>query len=567
MATKAPAKKAAPAAKPAASKKPVAKTPVAKKPAAKAAPLKTAVKKVAPAKAAVTKPAVKKAPAKSAVKAAAKPVAKKAVVKSATKPAAKKAVTKPAAKKVAAKSAAKPAVKKAAAKKVVAPKKAAEKKSPEKNLSIAEVIGRQILDSRGNPTVEVDIILNNGFVARAAVPSGASTGEHEACELRDNDKKVYLGKGVLKAVAAVNGPIAKLLKGKSPLDQRALDNAMIKLDGTKNKSKLGANALLGASMAITVAAAHVSKMPLWQYIGKIHGTKDFVLPTPMANIINGGKHADNLIDFQEFMIMPIGAKTFSEGLQWITEIFHALKSILKKGKHITAVGDEGGFAPNISNDESLVVIMEAIKAAGYKAGSQIGIALDCASSELFDEGNKKGYKFWKSAPNKLFTAEDMIKKYADWCKKYPIVSIEDGLDQNDWAGYVKFTKELGKTVQIVGDDFFVTNPELLAKGIKMNAANAILIKVNQIGTVTETLDAIKMAQKAGYGVISSHRSGETEDAFIADLAVGTGAGQIKTGSLSRTDRVCKYNQLLRIEEALGKKAIYKGKKAIKGAGF
>lgn len=424
---------------------------------------------------------------------------------------------------------------------------------------IKSVIGRQILDSRGNPTVEVDITLDDGFVARAAVPSGASTGEHEACELRDGNKKVYLGKGVLKAVEAVNTVIAKALKGQDPLDQKGLDALMIELDGTANKSKLGANAILGASMAICVAGAHASKMPVWKYIGKLHKNKNFVLPTPMANIINGGKHADNMIDFQEFMIMPIGAPSFSEGLRWITEIFHALKGILKKNKKATSVGDEGGFAPDLTNDEALEVIMEAIKAAGYKAGSQIGIALDCASSELFDEGERKGYKFWKSEPNKLYTAEQMVAKYTEWCKKYPIVSIEDGLDQNDWEGYVGFTKSLGKKIQIVGDDFFVTNPALLKKGIAMNAANAILIKVNQIGSVSETLEAIKMAQKAGYGVISSHRSGETEDSFIADLAVGTGAGQIKTGSLSRTDRICKYNQLLRIEEQLGKKAVYQGK--------
>jgi len=445
--------------------------------------------------------------------------------------------------------------------------KAAAEAAPAEFVKITKVVGRQILDSRGNPTVEVDITLDNGYLARAAVPSGASTGEFEACELRDGDKKTYLGKGVLKAVAAVNGELAKFLKGKNPLDQRELDEAMIALDGTDNKSNLGANALLGASMAITMAGANVSKMPLWKYIGKIHRNRDFCLPTPMANIINGGKHADNLIDFQEFMIMPVGAPSFSEGLRWITEIFHALKSILKKGGHVTAVGDEGGFAPNLTNDQSLEVIMEAIVAAGYKPGKQIGIALDCASSELFDEGERKGYKFWKSNPDKLFTDDEMIQVYSDWCKKYPIVSIEDGLDQSDWEGYVKLTKELGKTVQIVGDDFFVTNPVRLQKGIDMKAANAILIKVNQIGTVTETLDAIKMAQKAGYGVISSHRSGETEDAFIADLAVGTGAGQIKTGSLSRTDRICKYNQLLRIEEQLGSKAVYKGLKSIKGAGF
>lgn len=424
---------------------------------------------------------------------------------------------------------------------------------------IKSVVGRQILDSRGNPTVEVDVTLDTGFVARAAVPSGASTGEYEACELRDGNKKAYLGKGVLKAVEAVNTTIAKALKGMDPTEQKAIDALMIELDGTANKSKLGANAILGVSMAVCVAGANVSNMPLWKYIGKLHRNKNFVLPTPMANIINGGKHADNMIDFQEFMIMPVGAPSFSEGLRWITEIFHALKGILKKAGKATSVGDEGGFAPNLTNDEALEVIMEAIKAAGYKPKTQIQIALDCASSELFDEGGREGYKFWKSEPKKLYTADEMVSKYTEWCAKYPIVSIEDGLDQNDWEGYVSFTKALGKKVQIVGDDFFVTNPARLKKGIAMNAANAILIKVNQIGTVTETLEAIKMAQKAGYGVISSHRSGETEDSFIADLAVGTGAGQIKTGSLSRTDRICKYNQLLRIEEQLGKKADYQGK--------
>ena len=420
---------------------------------------------------------------------------------------------------------------------------------------IKKIVARQILDSRGNPTVEADVTLDDGSFGRAAVPSGASTGEFEAVELRDGDKKVYLGRGVLKAVANINGPIAKALKGFDAEDQKGLDKCMIALDGTENKGKLGANAMLAVSMAVCRAAAASKDLPLWKYIGKLHKNKNFTLPVPMANIINGGKHADNLIDFQEFMIAAVGAKSFSEGLRWITEIFHALKGILKKGKHVTAVGDEGGFAPNLSNDEALEVIMQAIVAAGYKPGSQIKIALDCASSELFDEGDRKGYKFWKSNPNKLFTTADMVAKYTEWVKKYPIYSIEDGLDQSDWEGYVSFTKALGKKIQIVGDDFFVTNPERLAKGIKMGAANAILIKVNQIGTVTETLDAIKMAQKAGYGVISSHRSGETEDAFIADLAVGTGAGQIKTGSLSRTDRICKYNQLLRIEEELGSKAI------------
>ena len=480
-------------------------------------------------------------------------------------PASKKIV--PARKAAPAKKAA-PSKKPAPAKKaVVARKPAVAAKPVAPFVKISKVVGRQILDSRGNPTVEVDVLLDNGFLARAAVPSGASTGEFEACELRDGNKKLYLGKGVLKAVEAVNGPIAKLLKGKNPLLQRELDEALIALDGTPNKSKFGANAILGASMAITVAAAQVSKMPLWKYIGKLHKNKEFVLPTPMANIINGGKHADNLIDFQEFLIMPVGAKSFSEGLRWVTEVFHALKSILKKGKHVTAVGDEGGFAPNLSNDEALEVIMQAIAAAGYKPGKQIAIALDTASSELFDEGERKGYKFWKSNPNKLFTADEMIAKFASWCKKYPIVSIEDGLDQSDWEGYVKLTKALGKKVQIVGDDFFVTNPARLKKGIDMGACNSILIKVNQIGTVTETLDAIKMAQQAGYSAVCSHRSGETEDTFIADLAVGTAAGQIKTGSLSRTDRICKYNQLLRIEEQLGAKAIYKGRKSIKGAGF
>ena len=424
--------------------------------------------------------------------------------------------------------------------------------------TIKKIVARQILDSRGNPTVEADVTLDDGSFGTAAVPSGASTGEYEAVELRDGNKKVYLGKGVLKAVENVNTVIAKALKGEEASNQKAIDKLLIELDGTPNKAVLGANATLAVSLAVARASAESAKLPLWKYIAKLHKTKasDITLPVPMANIINGGKHADNKIDFQEFMIAPVGAKTFSEGLRWIAEIFHTLKGILKKKGHVTAVGDEGGFAPNITNDEALEVVMEAIKAAGYKPGSQIKIALDCASSELFDEGDRKGYKFWKSEPNKLYSADEMAAKYTEWVKKYPIYSIEDGLDQNDWEGYVSFTKSLGKKIQIVGDDFFVTNPERLEKGIKMGAANAILIKVNQIGTVSETLEAIKMAQKAGYGVITSHRSGETEDAFIADLAVGTGAGQIKTGSLSRTDRLCKYNQLLRIEEQLGAKAVY-----------
>lgn len=426
---------------------------------------------------------------------------------------------------------------------------------------IAKIIARQILDSRGNPTVEADVLLTNGILGRAAVPSGASTGEYEAVELRDGDKKVYSGKGVLKAVKNANTFIARALKGKDAANQKAMDRLMIELDGTPNKSKLGANAILAVSMAVCRAAAEAKGLPLWKHIGGLHGTKKFTLPLPMANIINGGKHADNKIDFQEFMIAPVGAKNFSDGLRWITEIFHVLKSILKKKGHVTAVGDEGGFAPNLGNEEALEVIMEAIQLAGYKPGAQIQIALDCASSELFDEGGRKGYKFWKSNPKKLFSADEMIGIYSKWVSKYPIYSIEDGLDQNDWNGYVKFTQALGKKIQIVGDDFFVTNSERLTKGIAMKAANSILIKVNQIGTVTETLEAIQVAQKAGYGVISSHRSGETEDAFIADLAVGTGAGQIKTGSLSRTDRMAKYNQLLRIEEQLGAKAIFDSKAA------
>ena len=423
-------------------------------------------------------------------------------------------------------------------------------------VAIKQITAREILDSRGNPTIEADCFLADGSFGRAAVPSGASTGEYEAVELRDGDKNRYSGKGVLKAVKNTNTEIAKALKGKDAFNQSEIDKLMIRLDGTPNKSILGANAILAASMAVCRAAASSAKISLWRHLGHLHQNKNFSLPVPMANIINGGKHADNKIDFQEFMIAPVGAKTYSDGLRWITEIFHGLKSILKKKGHVTAVGDEGGFAPNLGNEEALEIIMEAVAVAGYKPNSQIKIALDCASSELFDEGGKKGYKFWKSNPGKLFSAEEMTEIYSSWVKKYPIYSIEDGLDQNDWQGYERLTKALGAKIQIVGDDFFVTNPLRLEKGIKMNAANAILIKVNQIGTVSETLEAIRMAQKAKYGVIISHRSGETEDAFIADLAVGTGAGQIKTGSLSRTDRVAKYNQLLRIEEALGKKARY-----------
>jgi len=420
--------------------------------------------------------------------------------------------------------------------------------------SIKTVHARQILDSRGNPTVEVDVTLDNGIVGRGAVPSGASTGEYEAVELRDGDKSKYLGKGVLKAVTNINTLVAPKLVGMDPAKQLEIDNLMRQIDGTPNKGKIGANGILGVSMAICRAAAQVQGLPLYKYIGKIHGNTKFQLPVPMANIINGGKHADNKIDFQEFMVIPIGATSYSEGLRMITEVFHNLKSELKKAGHNTSVGDEGGFAPNLDNDEALEFVMKAIKTAGYKPGEQIVIALDCASSELFDEGERKGYKFWKSNPGKIFTADEMVGIYAKWVDKYPIVSIEDSLDQNDWDGYVKITEKLGKKIQLVGDDFFVTNPERFKKGIEKKACNSILIKVNQIGTISETLECIKMAQQNGYGAIISHRSGETEDAFIADLAVGTAAGQIKTGSLSRTDRIAKYNQLIRIEEELGKDA-------------
>jgi len=393
-------------------------------------------------------------------------------------------------------------------------------------------------------------------LGRAAVPSGASTGEYEACELRDGDKSKYLGKGVLTSVERVNSIVAPKIVGLDPANQLAIDNLLIEIDGTPNKSNIGANGILGVSMAVCRAAALAKGVSLFRHIADLHGNKVFKLPVPMANIINGGKHADNKIDFQEFMVIPIGAGSFSEGLRWITEIFHALKGILKKAKQTTAVGDEGGFAPDIDNDEALEYVMQAIQAAGYKPGEQIAIAMDCASSELYDEGNKEGYKFWKSNPGKLFSASEITDIFVRWAEKYPIISIEDPLDQNDWDGYVGITQRLGSKIQLVGDDFFVTNPKRFKEGIEKNACNAILIKVNQIGTVSETLQCIKMAQDAGYGAIASHRSGETEDTFIADLAVGTGAGQIKTGSLSRTDRMAKYNQLLRIEEELGSAAVW-----------
>jgi enolase len=424
--------------------------------------------------------------------------------------------------------------------------------------SIEYVEAREILDSRGNPTVEVDVILENGSHGRAAVPSGASTGEHEAVELRDDDKSRYLGKGVLKAVDNVNTLIAPELEGSDAQDQVDIDRTMIELDGTENKGKLGANAILGVSMAVARAAAAYLDVPLYRYLGAFHAN---LLPVPMANIVNGGKHADNKIDFQEFMVMPIGAESIREGIRWTAEIFHTLKKLLKDAGKNTAVGDEGGFAPDIGNEEALEYIMRAIEKAGYKPGDQIGIALDCASSELFDEGGKKGYKFWKSNPGELLSADDMIALYTKWVNKYPIVSIEDPLDQNDWEGYVKMTKALGSKIQIVGDDFFVTNTKRLERGIKEGSCNSILIKVNQIGTVTETYEAVEMAKRAGYTAIISHRSGETEDSFIADLVVALETGQIKTGSMSRTDRIGKYNQLMRIEDQLEGVGEYAGKKA------
>jgi enolase len=427
-------------------------------------------------------------------------------------------------------------------------------------MNIQTVTARQIIDSRGNPTVEVDVRLADGTLGRAAVPSGASTGAYEAVELRDGDKARFLGRGVLKAVANVNTRIGPELVGLDPRAQREIDALMISMDGTENKANLGANAILGVSLAVAKAAAAATGQPLYRYLG---GTNARQLPMPMANIINGGKHADNKVDFQEFMVLPVGAKTFSDALRMVCEVFHALKGVLKKAGHNTAVGDEGGFAPNIANEEALTFIMEAITKAGYRPGrdADFAIALDCASSELFDEGDKKGYKFWKSNPGKLFSAQEMIDLFAGWCDKYPIISIEDPLDQDDWDGYVNMTKRLGKQVQVVGDDFFVTNPKRLSKGIAMGATNSILVKVNQIGTLSETLEAVEMAKRAGYTAILSHRSGETEDATIADIAVATNCGQIKTGSASRTDRVAKYNQLLRIEEDLGEQAQFLGLKS------
>jgi enolase len=422
--------------------------------------------------------------------------------------------------------------------------------------SIVEVRGRQVLDSRGNPTVEAEILLGGGASARAIVPSGASTGEHEAVELRDDDEQRYKGKGVLKAVENVNGEIAEALANMDAADQRAIDAKMIQLDGTENKGRLGANAILAVSMAAARASAEAFELPLYRYLG---GAGTNTLPVPMMNILNGGAHADNNVDFQEFMVMPIGAPSLSEALRWGVEVFHTLKGVLKKRGYNTAVGDEGGFAPSVkSNVEAIEVVLEAIQGAGYKPGEDISIALDPAVSELYQDGK---YVFKKSDKSSK-SSEEMVKYWAKWVRDYPIVSIEDGLAEDDWEGWAMLTKEVGDKIQLVGDDLFVTNVERLQEGIDRGVANSILIKVNQIGSVSETLDAIDLARRNGYTSVISHRSGESEDTFIADLAVATGAGQIKTGSASRTDRVAKYNQLLRIEEELGGAARFLGIKAL-----
>ncbi|MCW4631382.1 MULTISPECIES: phosphopyruvate hydratase [Marinomonas] len=426
---------------------------------------------------------------------------------------------------------------------------------------IVDIKAREVLDSRGNPTVEADVILADGSVGSACAPSGASTGSREALELRDGDKSRYLGKGVLKAVAAVNGPIRDALIGKDALAQAELDHIMIDLDGTENKSTFGANAILAVSLAAAKAAAISKKVPLYAHIADINGTPGvYSMPVPMMNIINGGEHADNNVDIQEFMIQPVGAPNFREALRYGAEIFHALKKVLSDRGLNTAVGDEGGFAPNLaSNAEALAVIKEAVSAAGYELGKDITLAMDCAASEFYEDGN-----YNLKGEGKVFTSEGFSDYLAELCEQYPIVSIEDGLNESDWEGFAYQTKILGDKIQLVGDDLFVTNTKILKRGIDEGIANSILIKFNQIGSLTETLEAIKMAKAAGYTAVISHRSGETEDATIADLAVGTAAGQIKTGSLCRSDRVAKYNQLLRIEEQLGGKAPYKGRSEIKG---
>ncbi|MFA5389305.1 MAG: phosphopyruvate hydratase [Candidatus Omnitrophota bacterium] len=419
-----------------------------------------------------------------------------------------------------------------------------------KKTLIRKIIGREILDSRGNPTVEVDVVLESGVIGRASVPSGASTGEHEAVELRDGDKARYLGKGVLKAVSNVNGELNSALTGKDASKQKKIDKLMIELDGTENKSRLGANAILGISMAAAKASAIQKKIPLYKYLG---GEEANILPVPMMNILNGGAHADNNVDLQEFMIMPRGASSFKEALRMGAEIFHNLKKIIHEKKLSTAVGDEGGFAPDLrSNEEAIEVILTAIDKAGYKAGKDVFIALDPASSSFYENGKY----ILEAEAVKEKSAEDMVKFYADWVSKYPIISIEDGLAEDDWDGWKKMTKALGDKIQIVGDDLFVTNTKRLKMGIAKHVANSILIKVNQIGTLTETIEAIKLAGKKGYTAVVSHRSGETEDTTISHLVVAMGTGQIKTGSLCRTDRICKYNELLRIEEDLGAKAVY-----------
>ena len=424
---------------------------------------------------------------------------------------------------------------------------------------IIEVRARQILDSRGNPTVEVDVLTDEGALGRAAVPSGASTGIHEAAELRDNDKKKYVGKGVLKAVKNVNDLIAKSIKGFDITAQAEIDQIMIDLDGTANKSKLGANAILAVSMAVAKAAAEEANLPLYRYIG---GTNARTLPMPMMNILNGGAHADNKIDFQEFMIVPVGAPSFSEGLRWGVEIFHCLKGVLKKRGYSTNVGDEGGFAPNIqSNEEAIETVLESIHAAGYKTGSQIAIAMDAANSELWN-AKKKKYVFHKSS-GKEMSSDQLVKYWESWVKKYPIVSIEDGMAEDDWAGWKNLTETLGDKCQLVGDDLFVTNVTRIQTGIDKKIANGLLVKVNQIGTLTETINAVSLAQHNGYNTIMSHRSGETEDTTIADLAVALNCGQIKTGSASRSDRMAKYNQLIRIEEQLGETVIFPTKGKLK----
>jgi enolase len=423
--------------------------------------------------------------------------------------------------------------------------------------TIQTVRAREILDSRGNPTVECDVILTDGTRGRAAVPSGASTGAHEAVELRDGDKKRYLGKGTLKAVENVNGPIAAALVGKPAHDQAAIDKALTKLDGTPNKGKFGANAILGVSMAVAHAAAASARLPLYRYIG---GANAVTLPVPLMNVLNGGKHADSTVDFQEFMIVPVGAKTFREALRMGAECFHSLKKVLHDKGLNTAVGDEGGFAPNVASpDDALSTISQAIEKAGYKLGDQVAFALDPACTELFEEAKhqgKEGYCFYKSAPSRIISSDEMIDLWVGLCNKYPIVSIEDGLSEDDWAGWKKLTAKLGSKVQLVGDDLFVTNTERLKRGIAEGCGNSILVKVNQIGTLTETLESVEMAKRNKFTAILSHRSGETEDTTIADLAVATNCGQIKTGSASRTDRIAKYNQLLRIEEELGSAAVY-----------